>query len=115
MPDSLTQNPRTFCSGLSAELRVTDAAQAGHRVADRLLGRALRRRWRVRTVGADKGYCVREFIAGCRQRQIRPHVTRLQSVFCISLLGSTMPASAWAYPQERKGFHDRCLRQLCGR
>jgi len=60
--------------GLCAELEVTDATDAEHRVADRLLGRARRRRWPVRTVGADKGYCVREFIARCRQRRIRPHV-----------------------------------------
>jgi transposase len=48
--------------GLCAGIAVTDATEAEHRVADRLLGHARKRRWRIKTIGADRGYCVREFI-----------------------------------------------------
>jgi len=88
--------------GLCAELEVTDATEAEHRVADRLLDRARRRRWRVRTVGADKGYCVREFIARCRQRRIRPHVARIEGRRIPGLDARTTRHAGYAVSQRKR-------------
>jgi transposase len=64
--------------GLCAEIELTDATEAEHRLADRLLSRARQRHWKIKTVGADKGYCVRQFIHRCRRRGIAPHVARIK-------------------------------------
>jgi hypothetical protein len=88
--------------GLCAELEVTDATEAEHRVADGLLGRARRRRWQVRSVGADKGYCVREFIARCRQRRIRPHVARIDGRRTPGLDARTTRHAGYAVSQRKR-------------
>lgn len=85
--------------GLCAELAVTDATEAEHRVAERLLGPARRRRWPVRSVGADKGYCVREFIAACRRQHIRPHVARIEGRRTPGLDGRTTRQAGYAVSQ----------------
>lgn len=61
--------------GLCVDLAVTAATGTAEREAAlALLGRQRRQRIRPRTLGADKGYCTRAFVAALRQRHIRPHV-----------------------------------------
>lgn len=59
-------------SGLCRNLHITDVREAEHRAARRLFARQGRKRIRPRTLGADKGYCVRDFIAHLREKRIAP-------------------------------------------
>src|SRR5258706_9342775 len=88
--------------GLCAELQITDATEAEHRVADRLLGAARRRRWPLQTLGADKGYCVREFIARCRERGIAPHVARIAGRRTPGLDARTTRHAGYAVSQRKR-------------
>jgi len=88
--------------GLCAELAVTDATVAEHKVADKLLARARRRRWPVKTVGADKGYCVREFIGRCRERGIAPHVARIDGRVTPGLDNRTTRHASYAISQRKR-------------
>jgi len=88
--------------GLCAALALTEATLAEHRAADRLLAQARRRRWRIKTVGADKGYCVREFIAGCRRRGIAPHVARIEGRRTPGLDARTTRHTGYAVSQRKR-------------
>jgi IS5 family transposase len=88
--------------GLCAHLALTDATEAEHRVADRMLRQARQRRWRIKTVGADKGYCVRAFIRRCRQRGIAPHVARIEGRRTPGLDGRTTRHAGYAVSQRKR-------------
>lgn len=88
--------------GLCAGIAVTDATEAEHRVADRLLAHARQRRWHIRTVGADKGYCVREFIGRCRARGIAPHVARIEHRRTPGLDARTRRHAGYAASQRKR-------------
>ena len=88
--------------GLCAEIALTDATEAEHRIADRLLGQARKRRWRVKTIGADKGYCVREFIGRCRARGIAPHVARIEHRRTPGLDARTTRHAGYAISQRKR-------------
>jgi len=66
-------------SGLCLDLHVTDARLAEHRAARELIARQRRKRIRPKTLGADKGYCVRDFITHLREKHIIPHVARIEN------------------------------------
>jgi len=62
-------------NGLVVDLELTQATGTAEREAAlKMLGR-LKRRHRT-TVGADKGYDTKDFVAGCRKRAVSPHVAR---------------------------------------
>lgn len=88
--------------GLCADLALTDATAAEHRVADRLLAQARRRRWQVKTIGADKGYCVRAFITRCRARAIAPHVARIEGRRTPGLDARTTRHAGYAISQRKR-------------
>jgi transposase len=88
--------------GLCTALDVTDATEAEHRVADRLLGRTGQRRWKIKTVGGDKGYCVRAFIARCRRRGIAPHVAHIEGRKTPGLDGRTTRHHSYAISQRKR-------------
>jgi transposase len=66
-------------AGLCADLAITDARLSEPRVAEQLLARQRRRRVPIDTLGADKGYCNKAFVAHLRKRGIRPHIARIES------------------------------------
>lgn len=66
-------------SGLCADLQITDARMAEPKAAEVMLARQRRRRIRAVSVGADKGYCTKAFVAHLRQHGIRPHIARITS------------------------------------
>jgi len=78
---------------LCVDILVSASTQAEHRAARNLLSRARQRHIRPKTLGADKGYHVKDFVAHLRQQQIQPddqtehHDRRDIGGFCISLLG----------------------------
>lgn len=65
-------------SGLCVDLALSDARQSEPAAAIELLRRQARKRSRPRTLGADKGYHTKAFIAALRERGIRPHVARIE-------------------------------------
>jgi transposase len=66
-------------NGLVVDVMLTQATgKAEREAALRMLDRQERRRRRL-TLGADKGYDSREFIAGLRQRRVTPHVAQNQN------------------------------------
>jgi len=79
-----------------------DATEAEHRAADRLIGQARKRRWQIKTVGGDKGYCVREFIARCRARGIAPHLARIQGRRTPGLDARTTRHKSYATSQRKR-------------
>lgn len=66
-------------AGLCADLSITDARSAEPKVAAALLRRQRRKRVALATLGADKGYCTKAFVAHLRERGIRPHIARIES------------------------------------
>jgi hypothetical protein len=88
--------------GLCAEIELTASTEAEHRVAERLLSRTRKRRWPIKSVGADKGYCVREFISGCRARGIAPHVARMERRRTPGLDGRTTRHASYAISQRKR-------------
>lgn len=65
-------------SGLCVDVLVTPSTRAEHQAARELLTRARRRRIHPQTLGADKGYCVKEFVQHLREHKIRPHIARIE-------------------------------------
>jgi transposase len=61
-------------SGLCADLAITDSRTHETAVAVQLLARQRRKRVRVATLGADKGYHTKAFVAHLRERSIGPHL-----------------------------------------
>lgn len=65
-------------NGLVVDVELTQATGRSEREAAlRMLDRQVRRRRRI-TLGADKGYDSREFVAALRTRRVTPHVARNQ-------------------------------------
>lgn len=63
-------------NGLLIALRMDEAdGRAERRNALEMLDENLPGNWQV-TVGADKGYDTRDFVAGCRERSVTPHVAQ---------------------------------------
>jgi IS5 family transposase len=67
-------------AGLCADLVITDARLSEPRVAEQLLARQRRKRVPIDTLGADKGYCNKVFVAHLRERGIRPHIARIAGI-----------------------------------
>ncbi len=66
-------------SGLCMDLAITDSRLSEPKAAQALLARQRRKRIHPLTVGADKGYCSKAFVAHLREHGIRPHVARIEA------------------------------------
>jgi len=64
-------------AGLCADLHISDARLAEPKGAELLLDRQRRKRTRLRSLGADKGYHSRAFVDYLRGHGIRPHIARI--------------------------------------
>ena len=76
-------------SGLCVDLALTDARLTEPVAAIRLLKRQARKRVRPRTLGADKGYHTKAFVQALRERDIRPHIARIEGRTTPGLDGRT--------------------------
>lgn len=65
-------------SELCADLQITDSRTSEPAVAQKLLARLRRKRIHARTLGADKGYHSKAFVAHLRAHRIRPHIARIE-------------------------------------
>ena len=66
-------------NGLCVDILVTESTQAEHRAARSMLTRARRRRIHPKTLGADKGYYAKDFVAHLREHRVRPHIARIEN------------------------------------
>ena len=64
--------------GLLIEFAITDATLSEPRAADPMLDRRRRARGAMRTLGADKGYHNKRFVARLRNKNIVPHIARIE-------------------------------------
>jgi transposase len=95
---SLTENR----NGLIVDCELTEASGTCEREAGlRLLARQRRRSGRGRmSVGADRGYDVKDFVAGVRALRVTPHVARKKRASAID--GRTTRHAGYAVSQRRR-------------
>ena len=95
---SLTENR----NGLIVDCELTEASGTCEREAGlRLLARQRRRSGRRRlTVGADRGYDVKDFVAGLRELGATPHIARKKRASAID--GRTTRHAGYAVSQRRR-------------
>jgi transposase len=89
-------------NGLCVDFLVTESTQAEHRAARQLLTRARRRRIHPKSLGADKGYHVREFVEHLRQHEIRPHIARIENRKTPGLDGRTTRTEGYRISQRKR-------------
>ena len=89
-------------SGLCVDLLITDATLAEHQAARQLLTRARRRRIRPKTLGADKGYHVKDFVKHLREHNIRPHIARIDGRKTPGLDGRTTCTEGYKVSQRKR-------------
>lgn len=64
--------------GLCVDLKVTSAVDSETEAAKAMLDRQRRKRVQPATVGADKGYHSKDFVAHLRRRKIAPHIATIK-------------------------------------
>lgn len=89
-------------NGLCVDILVTDSTQAEHRAARSLLTRARRRRIHPKTLAADKGYHVKEFVANLREHGIRPHIAPIDGRKTPGLDGRTTRTEGYRISQRKR-------------
>jgi IS5 family transposase len=111
-------------SGLCVDLLITDATLAEHQAARQLLTRARRRKIHPKTLGADKGYHVKDFVQHLREHGIKPHIARIDGRKTPGLDGRTsctegykngpdlsiQPIDLFGAPLRRKGWPCACFK-----
>jgi transposase len=85
--------------GLCVDILVTPSTLAEHKAAQQLVNRARRRRLRPKSLGADKGYHVREFVEYLREHEIRPHIARIERRRTPGLDGRTTRSPSYQVSQ----------------
>jgi hypothetical protein len=89
--------------GLIVGCELTEATGRAERdMAIELLGRLPGAGVRSRTLGVDKGYDSAEFVAGCRQLQVTPHVAQNQSRRRSAIDGRTTRHHGYAISQRAR-------------
>ncbi|MBF1166461.1 MAG: IS5 family transposase, partial [Dechloromonas agitata] len=89
-------------SGLCIDLLITDATMAEHKAARQLLTRARRRRIHPKTLGADKGYHVKDFVRHLREHKIKPHIARIDGRKTPGLDGRTTCTEGYKVSQRKR-------------
>lgn len=89
-------------SGLCVDLLITDATLAEHQAARQLLTRARRRKIHPKTLGADKGYHVKDFVQHLRDHKIKPHIARIDGRKTPGLDGRTSCTEGYKISQRKR-------------
>ena len=89
-------------SGLCVDLLITDATPAEHQAARQLLTRARRRKIHPKTLGADKGYHVKDFVQHLREHGIKPHIARIDGRKTPGLDGRTSCTEGYKVSQRKR-------------
>jgi len=89
-------------NGLCVDILVTESTQAEHRAASAMLTRGRRRRIHPKTLAADKGYHVKDFVAQLREHEIRPHIARIENRNTPGLDGRTARTEGYRISQRKR-------------
>ncbi|MCS7748821.1 IS5 family transposase [Pseudomonas aeruginosa] len=89
-------------NGLCVDILVTESTQAEHRAASQMLTRARRRRIHPKTLAADKGYHVKDFVSQLRKHEIRPHIARIEHRKTPGLDGRTTRTEGYRSSQKKR-------------
>jgi transposase len=89
-------------SGLLVDVTITDSTLFEPKAAAPMLDRRRRAREGMKTLGADKGYYNKAFVALLRQRKIAPHIARIESRNAPGLDGRTMRHESYAISQRKR-------------
>ena len=89
-------------SGLCVDMLITDATLAEHQAARQLLTRARRRKIHPKTLGADKGYHVKDFVRHLREHGIKPHIARIDGRKTPGLDGRTSCTEGYKVSQRKR-------------
>lgn len=88
--------------GLCLDLSVTDARLHETVAARAMLVRQRRKRRHALTLGADKGYCTRGFIAHLREQGTAPHIARIDGRTTPGLDGRTTRHESYRVSQRKR-------------
>jgi transposase len=90
-------------NGLCVDIRVSSALQTETSAAAELLKRQARKHLKPTSVGADKGYHSKAFVALLRRRGIRPHIAQIEGRNTPGLdARTTRHATYWISQRKRK-------------
>jgi transposase len=89
-------------NGLLVDLAVTDATLAEPKAAAPLVDRRRHARQNMSTLGADKGYHTKAFVALLRGRQIAPHIARMERRSTPGLDARTTRHEGYAISQRKR-------------
>jgi transposase len=89
-------------SGLLIDVAITDSTLFEPKAAAPMLDRRRRARERMRTLGADKGYYNKAFVALLRQRKIAPHIAPIDGRSAPGLDGRTTRHEGYAISQRKR-------------
>jgi transposase len=90
-------------NGLCLDIRVSSALETEPAAAAALLARQGRKRWTPTSLGADKGYHTKDFVAFLRRKGIRPHIAQIEGRNTPGLdARTTRHPSYWTSQRKRK-------------
>jgi transposase len=89
-------------NGLLIDVSITDATWAEPRAAEPLLDRRRQGRRGMGTLGADKGYHTKAFVALLRRRNIAPHIARIENRTTPGLDGRTTRHAGYGVSQRKR-------------
>ncbi len=89
-------------NGMCVEVKVTPAAQTETEAAQEMLDRLRRQRVRPTTLGADKAYHTKDFVARLRGRGIAPHIAMIRGRKTPGLDGRTTRHAGYAISQRNR-------------
>jgi len=89
-------------NGLLVDLAITDATLAEPKAAVPLVDRRRKARRGMSTLGADKGYHTKAFVAMLRGRSIAPHIARIEGRSTPGLDARTTWHDGYAVSQQKR-------------
>lgn len=89
-------------SGLLVDVAITDSTLYEPKAAAPMLDRRRRARGRMKTVGADKGYFNKSFVALLRARKVAPHIAMIEGRRAPGLDGRTTRHEGYAISQRKR-------------
>lgn len=97
-------------NGLLIDLAITDATLAEPKAAAPLVDRRRNGRRGMSTLGADKGYHTKDFVALLRGRKVAPHIARIEGRSTPGLDGRTTRHDGYAVSQRKR----KCIEEIFG-
>ena len=89
-------------SGMKSVREAVEEAQGDTAAAKKLLSRQAQKRIRPTTLGADKGYHTKGFVASLRARNIAPHIARIKDRCTPGLDARTTRHASYTVSQQKR-------------